>query len=187
MVTVSGHRASLGVAERGGRPQGQSLGGSPGVISVGTQRVPGSQEPPRNVCVQSCWLAQGQGADSCRRLAELGELTTESETPGAVARPSRVTSAHTLSPMAGACPSTPLGTQAPAGHGGHRNPLTAPPSWGPRKGACPSRLAPCTEAPLTVGLQFAKPGRWATVKVEAKKHFTSLDGKGSSREWGRGR
>lgn len=164
MVTVSGHGASLGGAERSGRPRGPSPGGggdvSPGVISVGTQRVPGSQEPPRNVCVQSCLLAQGQGADSCRRLAELGELTTESETTGAVARPSRVTSAHTLSPSAGACPSARLGTQAPPGHGGHPNPLTAPSSWGPRKGACPSRLAPCTEAPLTVGLQFAKPGRW---------------------------
>lgn len=39
-------------------------------------------------------------------------------------------------------------------------PLGLPPLCGLRKGGCPPLLAPWTEAPLRVGLQFAKPGRW---------------------------
>lgn len=157
-------------------------GGSPGVISVGTQRVPSFQEPPRNVCVQSCLLAQGQGADSCRRLAELGEPTTESETPSAVARPSRVTSAHTQPPSRGL-------SQCPAWNPGSSRPWRPPQPphsslfmEAQGRGLALPAWHPARKPHLQSGCNLPSQADGATVKVEAKKHFTSLDGKGSSRE-----
>lgn len=114
-------------------------------------------------------MGRGGGTDSCRRLAELGEPTTESETPGAVARP-RGSPQPTHSPTAGACPrarlhleprllqateATPTPSQLPL-HGGQGRGLALP-AWHPAR-----------KPHLQSGCNLPSQADGATVKVEGK-------------------